>query len=390
MVSVRVVRPGLMTSVQDPGRWGYEHLGVAVAGVLDDYAAGWANRLLDNPPDAAVLELTISGPELVVESSGYLALAGADLSASIDGRPWNPGEVQRVETGETIRFGARRRGARAYMAFPGGIDVPPVLGSRATDVLLGIGGVEGRPLRGGDVVTARGSGGAPRTAGWETCLHRRRLRVLPGVRRDRFPPEAWAKLVTGEFRVSLHSDAMGLRLSGPPIPSVPGDAISEGMAIGAIECPPSGELLVLMKNRGTLGGYPALAHVIRADWPALAQLVPGELVFFDPVTPEAAYTAWRQQQSWIEHGAALPQDIPIRAPIAGGVDGNDGEGRLLSAPGDVVAAGQPILDIISLGQRITVTSPVFGVLLDIVRNGSWVEAGDEIATIRGWDDGGAN
>jgi len=86
----------------------------------------------------------------------------------------------------------------------------------------------------------------------------------------------------------------------------------------------------------------------------------------------------------------LPQDIPIRAPIAGGVDGNDGEGRLLSAPGDVVAAGQPILDIISLGQRITVTSPVFGVLLDIVRNGSWVEAGDEIATIRGWDDGGAN
>ena len=143
MARAKVVSPGLLTSVQDLGRHGYEHLGVMVGGALDDFAAIWANRLLGNPPGAAVLEATLLGPTLEALDQGYVSLTGADLGATLDGSPWPPGSVRRLAPGSVIRFSSRRRGARAYMGFAGGIDVPSVLGSRSTDLVAGFGGLGG-------------------------------------------------------------------------------------------------------------------------------------------------------------------------------------------------------------------------------------------------------
>jgi allophanate hydrolase subunit 2 len=161
-----------------------------------------------------------------------------------------------------------------------------------------VGGFHGRALQSGDVVEFAGGGVFDRVAPVDTCLQGGMVRVLPGVRVDRFPPESFERLVTSIFAVSPNSDRMGLRLKGPPVTDCPisGSDISEGMAIGSVEVTPKGELLVLLKARGSIGGYPTLAHVIRADWPVLAQAKPGDAMQFEAVTLATAEQAARQRQ----------------------------------------------------------------------------------------------
>lgn len=290
MPRIKVVNPGLLTSVQDAGRRGYEHLGVMVGGVMDDYAAAWANRLLGNPDNAAVLEVTLIGPALEAMDDGYVSLAGASLSAAVNGVPWPSGSNWRLVAGDRITFGSATRGIRAYIGFAGGLRIPPVLGSRSTDLVSGFGGGLGRKLQAGDVLEYEGGEAALVKAPVDTCLTRDVLRVMPGPRRDRFPADAFTRLLAGAYQVSPQSDRIGIRLSGPAVTDCPptSDAISEGMAIGSIEVPPSGELLILMKSRGTIGGYSTLANVISADFPSLAQLRPGNTVSFVEVSEDEA------------------------------------------------------------------------------------------------------
>lgn len=302
MARAKVVSPGLLTSVQDLGRHGYEHLGVMVGGALDDFAAIWANRLLGNALGAALLEATLVGPTLEALDPGYASLTGADLGATLDGNPWAPGSVRRLSPGSVLRFSGRRRGARAYIGFAGGIDVPRILGSRSTDLVAGFGGLGGRRLKAGDILRYGDVAAQTREAPVDTCLARNALRVLPGMRLSRFPRGTLAALAAQDYTVSPQSDRVGLRLQGVPLAGAPprGDMISEGMAIGSVQLPPEGEPIMLLKSRGTIGGYATLAHVVSADLPALGQLAPGDRVRFELITPPEALQALKELHSLLE------------------------------------------------------------------------------------------
>lgn len=380
MTTVRVVRPGFLSTVQDMGRWGYEHWGVMVGGAQDEWALAWANRLLGNGENQPALEITALGPDLEVMAAGPLALAGADLSATVDGEPWISGTGRTVGVGTRIRFGARRRGFRAYLAFPGGVAVPEVLGSRTTDLVSGIGGLSGRAMIAGDLLESNDIGGTVASTAWPTMRAGHVLRVMPGVRRNRFPASSYFQLLTREFAVSADSNAIGLRLTGEPVASPRGDWPSEGMAIGSIECPPSGHLLVLMKGRGSLGGYPPLAHVIRADWPVMAQLAPGDRVIFEGVDTEGARAALAQ--AW-QFPDGKPDTRTAAMPFKGWLVDRDRYGRHLPNAGDWVWQGQCVACIAAAGEVWEVLSGSAGVLEWVRPAGQLINAGDEIIAMKG-------
>lgn len=211
------------------------------------------------------------------------------------------------------------------------------------------------------------------------------LRVLPGARPERLAPQALTRLVTEQFRVARDSSAMGLRLLGAPLDHPRGDWPSEGMPIGAIECPPSGEPLVLLRNRGSIGGYPVVAYVIRADWPALAQLGPDDVVLFDLVDLSAARAALVGLFSGIGGGQS-PRLRSSRAPWAGIVQRRDAYGRVLAAAGEWAERGQTLLMLEALGQRIPMRMERSGQILDIAEDEAWVEAGDVLWNCREEDE----
>jgi KipI family sensor histidine kinase inhibitor len=281
---VSVLRPGLLTTVQDLGRWGHQSLGVSVAGPMDPVAHRVANALVGNPVDAATLETTLIGPDLRFGQDTVVAIAGGDLWPMLDGAEAPICAPFRCPSGSVLRFGDRRSGARAYVAFDGGVEVDPLLGSRATHVMSRMGGVQGRALRAGDRValglpTARAKTrpfSAPRSKGGA------RVRVLPGPQADQFDEAALDALQRKRFTISAQSDRMGYRLLESTIAGPrPGDMISDVMLMGGVQIPPSGEPILLMADRQTTGGYPQLAVVITADLPLAAQLGPGDWIEFE-------------------------------------------------------------------------------------------------------------
>jgi KipI family sensor histidine kinase inhibitor len=298
---VVVVRPGLLTTVQDLGRWGFQDRGVPVAGPMDALAHRLANAAVGNTEQAAVLEATMTGPELRFEQEATFAVTGADLGASLDRTDVTPGSAMQAAAGATLRFGVRRAGARAYVAVRGGFDVPLVLGSRATHVLSGMGGVRGRPLKAGDRLPI-GREGA------EHVPHRRSalpgipaggatLRVLPGPQDDAFGAEAFDRLQRSRFIVLPQSNRMAYRLGGATLGSgAGGEMISDAAFFGGIQVTPSGEPILLMADRQTTGGYPQIATVISADLPVAGQLAPGDWVEFTVCTRREAVAALIAQE----------------------------------------------------------------------------------------------
>ena len=296
-----VIRPGMLTTVQDPGRWGHQDRGVPVAGPMDMVAHRVANAALGNPHDAATLEVTLLGPELRVEQNTAIAIAGADLDATLDHRRVPTHAAVPVQAGATLRFGQRRDGVRAYVAFAGGIAVPTVLGSRATHVLSAMGGHRGRPLAAGDrlpleSMSSPGSGRqlrAPRAmpAGGA------RLRVLPGPQDDFFDDATAETLQRTRFTVSTQSNRMAYRLTGGTVVrATDREMISDATVMGGIQVPPSGEPILLMADRQTSGGYPQIATVITADLPLAGQLAPGDWVEFSVCTRREAIAALIAQE----------------------------------------------------------------------------------------------
>jgi antagonist of KipI len=281
---VSILRPGLLTTVQDLGRWGHQSLGVPVSGPMDPVAHRVANALVGNPVDAATLETTLIGPDLRFGQETVVAIAGGDLWPMLDGAEVPIGAPFRCPSGSVLRFGDRRSGARAYVAFDGGIEVDPVLGSRSTHVMSRIGGLQGRALRAGDRVAL-----GPPTARAKTrpfsaprAKDGARLRVLPGPQADHFGGSALDALQRKRFTISAQSDRMGYRLLAAAIEGRRlGDMISDVMLVGGVQIPPSGEPILLMADRQTTGGYPQLAVVITADLPLAAQLGPGDWVEFE-------------------------------------------------------------------------------------------------------------
>jgi KipI family sensor histidine kinase inhibitor len=304
---ITVLRPGLFTTIQDAGRWGYQHLGVPVSGPMDPASHRLANALLGNLPDAATLEATIIGPELRFEQDATIAITGADLQPMLEGTPLVMGSVVRCAPGSVLRFGNRRAGARAYVAVDGGIGVPPVLGSRATHVMSGLGGVAGRALRAGDRVPLRdrqpSAGGTAR----DRRIHEGgsvRLRVMAGPQSEYADPLALQGLQETRFIVSPQSDRMGYRLTGSALPTRrdSGEMISDATVVGAVQVPSSGQPILLMADRQTTGGYPQIAVVITADLPLAAQLVPGDSIQFELCSRADAIAALTEQEGSVRGG----------------------------------------------------------------------------------------
>ncbi|MFC9931141.1 biotin-dependent carboxyltransferase family protein [Streptomyces sp. NPDC127190] len=279
-----VVRAGALTTVQDRGRPGYAHLGVARSGALDPPAAALVNRLVGNGPDAAVLETTVNGCALRPRSTVTVAVGGAPCPVTVDGRPAAWGAPVVVPAGALLEVGTAVAGVRAYVGVAGGVAVEPVLGSRATDLLSGLGPA---PLTDGAVLPLGPPAGPPgRVDGAPQPGPSAELvlRVTPGPRADWFTPGALRDLTTRAYRVSPASNRIGLRTEGPALERArPGELASEGMVLGAVQVPPDGRPVVFLADHPTTGGYPVIAVVRAADLPAAAQAVPGTAVRFIPV-----------------------------------------------------------------------------------------------------------
>ena len=287
---IRVLSPGLQTTIQDLGRFGYTHFGVSASGAADPLALRAGNLLVGNAENAAALEMTLLGGAFEFQTDAVIALTGSDFGAGLP--LWTAIEIK---AGETVRCGATRSGARAYLAVRGGIGVPKAMGSASVHVMTGVGG---RPLRAGDVLPIGGAAirrprAVPRRA--PEFARAGPLRVTPGPQAHWFSGEIYA----AAYRVAEESDRMGLRLRGPAIPSPAGHMLTEGVPLGALQIPPDGQPIILFVEHQTTGGYPKPANVISADFWRLGQLRPRDEVSFERVTLEQALDLLREQEQWL-------------------------------------------------------------------------------------------
>jgi antagonist of KipI len=302
---LRVVKSGLLTTIQDLGRWGSQARGVPVAGPMDPRSHRLANAIVANDLGAALLEITLIGPELLFGDERIVAVAGAQFELTIDGRSVPCGVPLAVSAGSTFRFGQRVRGSRAYLAISGGIAVEPQLGSRATHLGSRLGGADGRALGNGDRLPL---GVRPDVA---SQLDARRsvqdmfsipdrhagVRVLPGPHHDRFADHAIDVLQSAPYSIGTESDRMGFRLRGPILERRPGaDIISDVTPLGVLQVPASGQPVLLMADRQTTGGYPMIATVITADIGLAGQLGPGDTISFEVCSRQEALTALIAQE----------------------------------------------------------------------------------------------
>lgn len=310
---IHVLKGGWLTTVQDLGRYGHQHFGISVSGAMDSFSTIVANRLVGNPDQAAVLELTLKGPELEFERHAVVAITGADLSPTVNGSAVPMWRSLVISHGSRMSFGLPRSGARAYLAVAGGIEVPQMLGSRSTHYASATGGLGGRPLKQGDqLYCGKPAQSVERFIGTrlpdELIPHYERsvtLRLIPGPQQSFFGEKALTTLIGSCYSISPQSDRMGYRLSGPRIIST-GSAqfISDGTVMGALQIPSDGQPILLMADRQTTGGYPKIAAVMSADLPLAAQLAPGDRITFARCTLSQAQTVLRRQR------ARLDKDLP--------------------------------------------------------------------------------
>ncbi|MEV6115229.1 biotin-dependent carboxyltransferase family protein [Streptomyces sp. NPDC052109] len=278
-----VVRSGALTTVQDHGRRGHAHLGVPRSGALDAPAMGLANRLLGNGPDAAVLETTLTGCALRPDRGVSVVVGGAPCPVTVGGRPAPWGVPVRVPAGAVLNVGGVTAGVRSYVAVAGGIAVDPVLGSRSTDLLSGLGP---SPLHDGDVLPVGAPArqtALPDSAPWPAPPTELILPLRFGPRADWFTPAALRTLTSATYRVSQHSNRIGLRTEGPALERVStGELPSEGMVLGAVQVPPDGRPVVFLHDHPTTGGYPVVAVVDEAALAAAAQAPAATPIRFVP------------------------------------------------------------------------------------------------------------
>ena len=307
-----VTDPGLLTTVQDLGRPGWAHIGVSTSGAADPLALRVGNFLVGNPEGAAGLEMTLTGGTFSLEEEVLVAVTGADLGARLDGQPLGGWRSAVAPAGARIEFGQARNGARGYLCLAGGIELPPIFGSRSTHLTSGLGG-PGRALRAGDVLPigpARpgpAAGGSGIDPGWIAARYGAGpLRITPGPQADWFSGGP-AVLTRGAWVVTDRSNRMGLRLTGPPIERVrPEQLLTEGAPVGAIQVPDDGQPIILFVEHGTTGGYPKIAGVTSVDLHRVGQLRPRDPVTFRIVDLDEARRLLLEQESEIAGLRAEP------------------------------------------------------------------------------------
>jgi len=293
---VTVIEPGLLTTIQDKGRWGYQSLGMPVAGAMDRYALAVSNLLVGNPRDVAVLEMTLQGGVFRFDTDIAVAICGADMHAVLDGKKIPNWSCFFVPAGSVLSFGIAAEGCRSYLSIAGGSDVPLVQGSRSTFLKAGIGGFKGRALKKGDKL-----GFGPGVFSIERVLPAQFiprygndiiLRVLSGPQDDLFERVGLETFFRETFTVTSEADRMGYRLEGPLIKHTgKADIVSDALCQGAIQIPGHGRPIVMMADRQTSGGYAKIGTVIGPDLCWLAQGKPGDRVRFIQVSVEQAEAA---------------------------------------------------------------------------------------------------
>ncbi|MBA2306444.1 MAG: biotin-dependent carboxyltransferase family protein [Acidobacteria bacterium] len=301
MGALRVLRPGMLTTVQDLGRWGQQHLGVPVAGPMDWYSHRLANAILSNTPDAAALEITLIGPELVSDAEVVCATAGAEFEVVAGDRRIPACEPFVLRAGERLRFGARVRGTRATLAVSGGFATPAVMGSRATSLISRLGPFGGRALKVGDVLPVGMPAAVVRRHGGRPMLTPHggaRLRIVAGPHEARFGEQARSVFEKTRYLVTPDSNRMGYRLDGPRLQHAGGpEVLSDATPIGSVQVPSSGCPILLMADRPTTGGYPRIGTVITADLCIAGQLGPGDWIEFQACSRAAAVEALRRREA---------------------------------------------------------------------------------------------
>ena len=303
---IEVVEPGALTSVQTAdGRPGWRHLGVPVGGAADAWSARLANRLVGNADDAALLELTLSGPELRFHAATAIAITGGSFEATLDGLPLPPFVGRPAREGSLLRVGIGDV-ARGYLAVSGGIQVPLVLGSMATDLRTGFGGLEGRALRAGDRLAVGPPSGSIRR--WTGSTRAGAIRIVPGPHHALLDADA---LTRRSWVVGTEADRAGVRLDGELLEASEREVDSMGLPIGSIQVPADGRPIVMLADRPVTGGYPVPACVIRADIGRVAALRTGDRVTFASVSAEEARDALREMEdelATLDDAGAPPDD----------------------------------------------------------------------------------
>lgn len=298
-----VLKPGLLTTIQDLGRKGYQKYGLAVSGAADSYAHRIANLLVGNSVQEATIETTLVGLQLKARNNMIIAITGGNLQPEVNNQPAPMWTSFPIQAGDILKFNGSLSGCRAYVAVAGGINAEMVMGSRATDIIGSIGGIEGRALRKGDIIKT-----FPRSS---NCPIRRRLlpslipeypnhikvRVVLGPQDDAFTTRGINTFLSSEYTVSIASDRMACRLEGPVIEHrKSADIVSEGMFHGAIQVPQNGQPILFQVGRQSVGGYTKIAGVITADFPKVAQLRPKDRITFECVTLTEAHAILREQE----------------------------------------------------------------------------------------------
>ena len=303
-MSITVLNPGLLTTVQDMGRIGYQQFGVSVSGVMDPRATSIANILVGNQGGEAVLECTMLGPQLRFDAANCIAITGGDLGPTLDGKPIPNYCAVSVEAGQVLRFTGPKTGCRAFIAFAGGLDIPVVMGSRSTYMKAKIGGLEGRKLAKDDVIAFR----APKTQ-LKNMKDRNlypefvprdvyTVRVVMGPQDDAFTDAGVKTFLSETYTVTPEFDRMGCRLEGAVVEhKESGDIISDGIAFGAIQVPSAGKPIIMLADRQTTGGYTKIANVITADFRIIGQLKAGDKVRFEKVSIAHAQDALLTQRA---------------------------------------------------------------------------------------------
>lgn len=306
-MTIRVVKPGALSTLQDLGRYGYQRYGVIVDGAMDAWAHRLANLLVGNPEREATLEITLIGPTLVFDHAAVIAICGADLSPRIGDREVPMDRAVQLRAGSILEFGRRRSGCRAYLAVKGGYAVAPVMDSKSTYLRGAFGGFDGRALRKGDAIAIDSASGvandskqvdgdapfgllpSPPAARSRSIGAEVSARVVASAQWPVFSDEAQRAFVTTAFTLTPNSDRMGYRLEGTKLSTrEPIEMISESVSYGTIQVPPDGNPIILMADCQTTGGYPKIAQVASVDLPLLAQMMPGQTVRFELISLDAA------------------------------------------------------------------------------------------------------
>ena len=302
-MSIKVITPGMLSTIQDGGRKGFAAMGFNASGVMDVRSYHIANALVGNFTDEAVIEMTYLGGSFKFLESNYIAITGADMSPKIDGVPVEMYTTVFVKQDETLTFSAAKSGMRAYIAVRGGIDVPVIMGSRSTNLKCKLGGLDGRPLKAGDIVPCRDVydefhkhliHSAPKEDFGSDEIT---VRVLLGPQDDYFTDHGIKTFLNSTYTVTNESDRMGCKLSGEKIEyKNTVDIISDGIVFGSIQIPRTGNPIIMLADRQTTGGYAKIATVISVDLPLLAQARPGTKGHFELIDRQKAERLLKQEQ----------------------------------------------------------------------------------------------